>query len=290
MKPIIITDSNCDLTAEYLKENNIPVIPFYFNLKGQDYADDFGKSISYKEFYDELRNGEMPTTAQITPFIFEEYFRKYISEDYSIVYIGFSSALSGSYNNSVLAKSKILEEEPNADITVIDTKSATIGQGLLVFYACEMLKQGKSKEDIVNWIEDNKLKVNIYFTVDSLDHLKRGGRLSATSAAFGTLLDIKPILIVDNEGKLVPIKKVRGRKKAIRELLGELENKIINPEEQTIYITHGDCIEDAIYLRDLLMREIKVKNVVINYLGPIIGTHTGPGLICIAFVGKGRKI
>ena len=290
MKPIIITDSNCDLTAEYLKENNIPVIPFYFNLKGQDYADDFGKSISYKEFYDELRNGEMPTTAQITPFIFEEYFRKYISEGYSIVYIGFSSALSGSYNNSVLAKSKILEEEPNADITVIDTKSATIGQGLLVFYACEMLKQGKSKEDIVNWIEDNKLKVNIYFTVDSLDHLKRGGRLSATSAAFGTLLDIKPILIVDNEGKLVPIKKVRGRKKAIRELLGELENKIINPEEQTIYITHGDCIEDAIYLRDLLMREIKVKNVVINYLGPIIGTHTGPGLICIAFVGKGRKI
>lgn len=290
MKPIIITDSNCDLTAEYLKENNIPVIPFYFNLKGQDYADDFGKSISYKEFYDELRNGEMPTTAQITPFIFEEYFRKYISEDYSIVYIGFSSALSGSYNNSVLAKSKILEEEPNADITVIDTKSATIGQGLLVFYACEMLKQGKSKEDIVNWIEDNKLKVNIYFTVDSLDHLKRGGRLSATSAAFGTLLDIKPILIVDNEGKLVPIKKVRGRKKAIRELLGELENKIINPEEQTIYITHGDCIEDAIYLRDLLMREIKVKNVVINYLGPIIGTHTGPGLICIAFVGKGREI
>lgn len=153
-----------------------------------------------------------------------------------------------------------------------------------------MLKQGKSKEDIVSWIEDNKLKVNVCFTVDSLDHLKRGGRLSATSAAFGTLLEIKPILIIDNAGKLVPIKKVRGRKKAIRELLDELENKIINPEEQTIFITHGDCIEDAVYLRTLLMREIKVKNVVINYLGPIIGTHTGPGLICIAFVGKRREI
>ncbi len=290
MKPIIITDSNCDLTAEYLKENNIPVIPFHFNLKGQDYEDDFGKSISYKDFYNELRNGEMPTTAQITPFVFEEYFRKYIFEGYSIVYIGFSSALSESYNNSVLAKSAILEEEPNADITVIDTKSATTGQGLLVFYACEMLKHGKSKEDIVSWIEDNKLKVNHWFTVDSLDHLKRGGRLSATSATVGTLLSIKPILIINNDGKLVPVKKVRGRKKAIRELLDELKNKIINPEEQTIYITHGDCVEDAVYLKTLLMSEIKVKNVVINYLGPIIGTHTGPGLICITFVGKDREI
>ncbi|ETA80623.1 DegV family protein [Youngiibacter fragilis] len=290
MKPIIITDSNCDLTAEYLKENNIPVIPFYFNLKGQDYADDFGKSISYKEFYNELRNGEMPTTAQITPFVFEEYFRKYISEGYSIVYIGFSSELSGSYNNSVLAKNAILAEESNADITVIDTKSATTGQGLLVFYACEMLKHGKSKEDIVSWIEDNKLKVNHWFTVDSLDHLKRGGRLSATSATVGTLLSIKPILIINNDGKLVPVKKVRGRKKAIRELLDELKNKIINPEEQTIYITHGDCIEDAVYLKTLLMSEIKVRNVVINYLGPIIGTHTGPGLICITFIGKDREI
>ena len=290
MKPIIITDSNCDLTAEYLKENNIPVIPFYFNLKGQDYADDFGKSISYKEFYNELRNGEMPTTAQITPFVFEEYFRKYISEGYSIVYIGFSSALSESYNNSVLAKSSILEEKPNADITVIDTKSATTGQGLMVFYACEMLKQGKSKEDIVSWIEDNKLKVNVWFAVDSLDHLKRGGRLSAASTAFGTLLDVKPILIIDNEGKLVPVKKVRGRKKAIRELLEELKNKIINPEEQTIYITHGDCIEDAEYLKSQIIREVNVKKIIVNYLGPIIGTHTGPGLICIAFVGKDREI
>lgn len=288
MKPIIITDSNCDLTSEYLKENNIPVIPFYFSLKGKEYEDDFGKSISYQEFYDELRKGEMSTTAQITIFVFENYFRKYVSEGYSIIYIGFSSALSESYNNSILAKKAILEEVPNADITVIDTKSATVGQGLLVFYACEMLKQGKSNEDIVNWIEGNKLKVNHWFTVDSLDHLKRGGRISATSATVGTLLSVKPILIINNDGKLVPVKKVRGRKKAIRELLEDLKKGILNPEEQTVFISHGDCIEDAEHLKKLIISEVNITDVIINYLGPIIGTHTGPGLLCVTFIGRNR--
>ena len=290
MKPIFITDSNCDLSYEYLKENNIPVIPFNFHLKGKDYEDNFGESISYKEFYNELRNGEMSTTAQITPFVYEEYFRKYVSAGYSIIYIGFSSALSESYNHSVMALKAILEENPAADITVIDSKCATVGQGILVFYACEMLKQGKSKEDIVNWIEGNKLKVNHWFTVDSLEHLKRGGRLSATSATVGAMLNVKPILIVDNDGKLVLAKKVRGRKYAIGELLEELKNRVVNPEEQTIFISHGDCIKDAEHLKSLVMSEVKVKNVIINYLGPIIGTHTGPGLLCIAFIGNDRRI
>jgi len=288
MKTIIITDSNCDLSSGYLKENNIPVIPFHFQLKGKNYEDNFGGSMGYQEFYDELRGGEMPTTAQITPFVFEEYFRKYVSEGYSIIYICFSSALSESYSHSVLAKKTILKEDSKANITVIDTRSATAGQGLLVYYACEMLKQGKSKEDIVNWIEDNKLKVNIWFTVDSLDYLRRGGRLSAASATVGALLDVKPLLFVDNNGKLVPVKKVRGRKKAIKGLLEEFQNRVINPEEQTIFISHGDCIEDAEYLKKLVMNEGKVKNVVINYVGPVIGAHTGPGILCIAYIGISR--
>lgn len=288
MKTIIITDSNCDLSSGYLKENNIPVIPFHFQLKGKNYEDNFGGSMGYQEFYDELRGGEMPTTAQITPFVFEEYFRKYVFEGYSIIYIGFSSALSESYSHSVLAKKTISKEDSKANITVIDTRSATAGQGLLVYYACEMLKQGRSKEDIVNWIEDNKLKVNIWFTVDSLDHLRRGGRLSAASATVGALLDVKPLLFVDNNGKLVPVKKVRGRKKAIKGLLEDFQNRVINPEEQTIFISHGDCIEDAEYLKKLVMNEGKVKNVVINYVGPVIGAHTGPGILCIAYIGISR--
>ncbi|MBU3188219.1 DegV family protein [Clostridium bowmanii] len=289
MKPLIVTDSDCDLSAKYIKQNNISTIPFYFNLKGIDYEDNLTKSIGYKEFFDELSKGEMPTTSQITPYKFEEYFRKYISEGYSIIYIAFSSGLSETYNNAVRARETIIEENSSADITVIDSRRATAGQGLLVYYACEMLAQGKSKENIINWIEDNKLKVNLWFTVDSLEHLKRGGRISATSATVGTLLEIKPILDFDNTGKLVTVKKVRGRKKSIRVLLEEFKDKVINPEEQTIFINHGDCLEDAEHLKSLVMSQVKVKNVIINYVGPIIGTHTGKGILCIAFIGKVRE-
>ena len=188
MKPLIVTDSNCDLSSEYIKENNVSVIPLYFHLKGKDYEDNFGESISYKQFYDELRRAEVCTTAQITPYKFEECFRKHVLDGYSIIYIGFSSGLSETYNNAILARKTILEENKAADITVIDTRSATAGQGLIVTYACEMLKNGKSKEDIVNWIEDNKLKVNHWFIVDSLDHLKRGGRIYH-------YLDIREVLL-----------------------------------------------------------------------------------------------
>ena len=289
MKTLIITDSNCDLSAEYIKENNIHVIPFHFNLKGTEHEDKlFDGSINYKEFYDELRKGEMSTTTQITPYKFEECFGKYVSEGYSIIYIGFSSGLSGTYNNAIMAERSILEENKYADITVIDTRSATSGQGLLVYYACEMLKQGKSKEDIVNWIEDNKLKVNIWFTVDSLDHLKRGGRISAISATLGTILEVKPVLNIDKNGKLVVMKKVRGRKKSVRILLEEFKDRVIDFEKQTIFINHGDCLEDAEYLKSLILDEVKVKNVLINYIGPVIGAHTGQGVLCIAFIGKAR--
>lgn len=289
MKTIIITDSNCDLTAEYVKENNIQIIPFYFTLKGKEYEDNFGRSLGYKEFYAELAKGEMVTTAQITPFNFEEYFKKYISEEYSIIYIGFSSALSQTYNNVIMAREEILEENNCADITIIDTKSASAGQGLMVYKACEMLKQGKSKEEIVSWLEENKLNVNTWFTVDNLEHLKRGGRISATSAAIGTLLDVKPVLYVNNDGKLIPSRNVRGRKKSIRAMFEEFKDRVVNAEGQTIFINHGDCIEDADYLKNLLMDEVKVKNVVINYVGPVMGTHAGPGVLSVAFIGKLRQ-
>ncbi len=289
MKSIIITDSNCDLSSEYLKKNNVPVIPFHFNLNGKDYEDNFGRSISYVKFYNELRKGRMSTTAQITPSVYEEYFRKYFTQGCSIIYIGFSSALSESFNHSVTAQKTVLAEHPTADITVIDSKCASIGQGILVYYACEMMRQGKSKEEIVTWIEDTKLKINMWFTVDSLDHLRRGGRLSATSAAFGTMLNIKPILIVDSEGKLVPNRKVRGRPKAIATLYQELETRIVNPKEQVVFISHGDCMKDAEHLKTLIMSNVEVKDVIINYLGPIIGTHTGPGLLLVAFIGNNRS-
>ncbi len=288
MSTIIITDSNCDLPEQLLKDNNIPVIPFSFNLNGKDYIDNFGKSIGYKEFYDELRNGSISVTSQISPFIYEKYFRKYIGEGHSIIYIGFSSALSESFHHSLLARENILQDIPDADITVIDSKAASIGQGLLVQKAIDMHKAGKKKKEIVGWLENNKMKVNHWFTVDNLDHLKRGGRLSAASATVGILMNIKPLLIVDKDGKLTPVKNVRGRNKAIMALFDQLKNTSTNINNEMIYISHADCFEDAQYLKDLIIKGLEVKGVVISNLGPVIGTHTGPGLLCIAFMGQER--
>lgn len=288
MKTIIMTDSNCDLNENFLNENNIPVIPFHFILKGVDYEDNLGQSMSYKEFYNQLRKGNMSSTAQITPYTYEDYFRKYVEDGYSVIYIGFSSALSESFNHSVFARATILTDNPDADIRLIDSKAASVGQGLLVVKAAELLKQGKTVEEISEWLENNKLKVNHWFLVDSLDHLKRGGRLSATSAAIGTMLNVKPILIVDKDGKLVSVEKVRGRKKAIRKLFEELKNRGIDIETQTIFISHGDCVEDAELLGNMIIGELHAKEVIINYLGPIIGTHTGPGFLSIVFSGTAR--
>lgn len=290
MKTIIITDSNCDLNEEYLNENMIPVIPFRFNLNGKDYIDDFGRSISHKEFYDKLRKGEMSTTAQITPFTYEEVFKRYVLEGYSIIYIGFSSKLSGSFNNSLLAQKSVLEELPSADITVIDSKSASIGQGMLVCQSNDLLKQGKTKHEIIEWIENTKRNVNHWFTIDSLEHLKRGGRITSANAAIGSLLSVKPVLNMLNDGSLNVEDKVRGRKKSLRFIYEEYKTRVVNPEKQTIFIAHGDCREDAEYLKTLVMNGTNPKKIEINQLGPIIGSHTGPGAVVLTFIGEKREV
>ena len=290
MKTIIFTDSCCDLPRSFVEENNIQVMHLRVNIQGRDIPDDLGISIESKNFYDLIRQGEMPTTSQVNVNTFEDNFRKYIKEGYSIIYIGFSSALSGCVNSARIAKENIEEEISNADITIIDTKSASLGLGLIVYNAVNMLKAGKEKSEIVNWIEDNKLKVNHWFTVNDLYHLKRGGRLSGTVAAVGTILSIKPVMHIDDEGRLIPASKVKGRKKSIKVLKEILVDKIACPEEQTIFISHGDCIEDAEYLKELIINEVKVKEVIINNVGPVIGSHTGPGILALFFMGSNREI
>lgn len=290
MKTIIFTDSCCDLPRSFVKENNIQVMHLRVNIQGRDIPDDLGISIEPKNFYDLIRQGEMPTTSQVNVNTFEDNFRKYIKEGYSIIYIGFSSALSGCVNSARIAKENIEEEISDADITVIDTKSASLGLGLIVYNAVNMLKAGKEKSEIVNWIEDNKLKVNHWFTVDDLYHLKRGGRLSGTVAAVGTILSIKPVMHIDDEGRLIPLSKAKGRKKSIKVLKEMLVDKIVCPEEQTIFISHGDCIEDAEHLKELILNEVKVKEVIINNVGPVIGSHTGPGILALFFMGRNREV
>ncbi|MHB1393919.1 MAG: DegV family protein [Clostridia bacterium] len=288
MDTVLLIDSCTDLPRSYVEKNEIPFVSLVCNFKGQEYKDDFGKTLSYKEFYNEVRNGEMPSTSQVNVYVYVEIFRKYAAEGKSVIYLGFSSALSGSLNSAYLAKDLVCEEIENADITVIDSKSASLGEGLLAYYANEMLKAGASKDEVVSWLETNKLKMNHWFTVDDLGHLKRGGRLSGTAAFVGTLLDIKPILQVDDEGRLVPVSKIKGRKKSIKTLFEMLQENIESPEEQVIAISHGDCIEDAEYLKEMILKEYKVRDVIINEIGPVIGSHAGPGTVALFFMGSKR--
>lgn len=288
MDTIILTDSCSDLPLEYVKNNNIPIISMTYQYKGKEYEDDFGATISYHEFYENVRNGEMPTTSQINVFKYVEEFKKHISMGKSIIYICFSSALSGSINNAYIAKETLLDEYNDADITIIDSRSASTGEGLIVYYAYQLLKKGASKEEIINWIEDNKLKVNHWFTVNDLFHLKRGGRVSATAALIGTMLDIKPVLHVDDEGRLIPVTKVKGRRKSIRALADKFKEMAVNPHDQVVFISHGDCLEDAEQLKEMILESNDVKDIIITNIGPVIGSHSGPGTLALFFIGNNR--
>lgn len=291
MNSILIVDTCSDLPLEFVEKNSdiIDIIGMPCNIKGQEYIDDFGKTLSHKDFYNYLREGIMPSTSQINSYRFFEIFKKHYNEGKAIIYIGFTSGMSGTINNAFMAKNMLLEEYPDADITVIDTLSASIGEGALVYHAVEMLRNGISNGEIVNWIEDHKLNTNHWFAVNDLNHLKNGGRISAATAAVGTLLNIKPILTVNNKGKLVSYSNIRGRKKSLKFLVDKLKEHVINPEETIALIGHGDCIDDAEKLKEMVQTEFNLKKIVISELSLTIATHVGPGMISLAFVGNPRE-
>ena len=288
MNTVLIIDSCTDLPKSYVEAHQLPVVNLTYHFKGIDYPDDFGQSMDYKSFYDAVRKGEMPTTSQVNADVYQNLFRSYVLDGKAIVLLSFSSALSGSYSSAVLARDMVLEEFPEADISLIDTKCASMGEGLLVYYAVEKLESGASKEELVQWVEENKLKVNHWFTVEDLNHLKRGGRVSGAAAFIGTLLEIKPVLRVDDEGRLVPALKAKGRKKSIKTLFEKFEAGVVKPEEQVIFISHGDCQEDAQVLADMIRAKYQVLDIWINCVGPVIGAHSGPGTIALFFMGDKR--
>lgn len=290
MDIVITTDSSCDLPLEYIEKNNVPVLGLICHIEGKEYVDDFGKTLTYDEFYKMIRRGAMPTTSQINVFRFEELFKKYVKENMAVIHISMSSKISGCYSSATIAKQSVEEEFKDADITVIDTKGACIGEGILVQGAMEMLSKGASKEEIVGWIEESKLKLHHWFIVEDLIHLKRGGRISATKANIGTLLQIKPMIYFDKEGNLQNIGSLRGRKKAIKALLNKFEETIENSEDKVVGISHGDCIEDALYLKEMILGNYKVKDIIINHVGPVIASHTGAGMLSVCFIGKDRVI
>lgn len=284
----IITDSACDLKREYVDKNDISVLSLVLNINDRCIKDDLGITLEYKEFYKMLKDGATPTTSQINAYEFEEEFTKHIKNKDSIIYIGVSSNLSGTYNSANIAKNSLLDEYPEADINLIDSLSVSVGQGLLVAKACEMRDRGATKEEIVKWIEENKLKVVHSILIDDLNHLKRGGRISGTTAVIGGLLNIKPTLSVDNEGRLAQGEKIKGKKKALKYIVNEVKEKAVNTENEDLYICHGDCLEDAETLRNMILEEVKFKNIFINYVGNAVGVHGGPGTLAAVFLGNKR--
>lgn len=285
---VITTDNNADLPDNYYIENEVGCVSLTYTVDDITYNKD--NSLPVREFYDKMRNGSMPTTAQVNPDNARELMEPYVRAGKDVLHIAFSSGLSGSYNSSRIAAEELKEEYKDATIVVIDSLCASLGQGLLVYKAVELKKAGKSMEEIVSWIEEHIAHLCHVFTVSDLNHLHRGGRVSKMTAIVGTMINIKPILHVDKDGKLIPIGKVRGRKKSLQELvnlMGENIGEYVD-ENDIIFISHGDCEEDAIYVQNLVKERFGYENFLINPVGPTIGAHSGPGTIALFYLGKER--
>jgi DegV family protein with EDD domain len=286
---IITTDSTADLPEEFIKEHDIKILTLPYTLDGVTYS--YEHSMPVKEFYDKMRNGSMPTTSQVNPEeaknAFESFIEKY---DVDILHICFSSGMSGSYNNCLIAADDLSESHPDNRIVVFDTLGATLGEGLFVYKAVKMKDEGHSLDDIYGWLKENQLHVVHNFTVDDLFHLHRGGRLSKAAAIVGTMISLKPVLHVDDEGHLVMVGKTRGRKKSLIALVECMEKQIgtYHGKNDTVFISHGDCEEDAQYVADLIKERLGLTSFVINYIGPTIGAHSGPGTVALFYLGDYR--
>ena len=286
---VIMTDSCCDLTDQMARDLELEVLPLTMHMDGQDYPNDLaGTAISNQEFYKRIRAGKLATTSAVNVGQFQDAMRRVLESGRDIVCVCFSSALSTTYQSAVIAAEDLRAEFPEAEIHVVDSLSASLGQGLLLYLAVEQKRKGLTAAELAKWVEDNRLTVCHWFTVDDLNFLKRGGRVSATTAMLGTMLSIKPIMHTSDEGKLVPVSKARGRKAAIAALLDKIEALGIHPEKQTMFICHADCEEDAKAVAQTIKDRFGTPTVHINYIGPVIGSHTGPNTMGIFFVGTQR--
>lgn len=285
----LITDSCCDLPYTFVEEQDIDVVKLTVQMNGKEMIDDMGKTFNRDEFFHALKDGAVATTSQINIGTYMSTFEKYVKEGVPVLYIAFSSALSGSYNNAVVAVKELKEEYDTVDITIVNTKAVSLGEGLLVYEAAMKKAAGASREEIVAWLEENKTKVHSWVTVDDIKHLERGGRISAFSASLGTLLNVKPIIVVDRDGGLVPVGKVRGRKKSLNYLINKTVEGIVNPEEQTLFIGHVGVPEEAEAVKQSLLQQLTVKEIKVYPYGPTVAAHTGFGSISIFSIGEERK-
>ena len=283
---VIVSDSTVDLPKEYLQSKQVPIISLSYIMDGVTYEEMDG--LSHKEFFEKLRAGSLPTTSQINPEQAREALEPFAKEGKDILYIGFSSGLSGSYNSVRMAAEDLKEEYPDINIIAIDSLCACMGEGLLLYKALELKEHGMSMEEIAKWVEANKLHICHNVTVDDLNHLHRGGRISKTTAVVGSMIKIKPIIHMSDEGKLVVIGKERGRKKSLVSIVDRMEKQMQGYDNDIVMITHGDCIEDAEFVKKQVEERFGIHNVMINGIGSVIGSHTGAGVVSVFFMGDKR--
>ena len=284
--------STADMPKTFFEERNVAYVCFHFNMDGKDYPDDLGESMPFPEFYKRIEEGAQPTTSQVNVDEFTNFFEPFLKEGKDILHVSLSSGLSGSFNSASIAARDLMEKYPERTIKVVDSLGASSGFGVLMTYLADLRDEGKSLTEVYDWAEKNKLRVHHWFFSTDLTSYKRGGRISATSAMVGTLLGICPLLNMDNEGHLIPRKKIRTKKKVIEELVNMMKEHVEDGPDYKgyCYISNSACEEDAEKVRDLVEAycpNLKGK-VLINSIGTVIGSHTGPGTVALFFLGDER--
>ena len=290
MNFVIVTDSSCNLTEEMIDDLGVHILPLVFMSEGQEYRSYLkGEKTDLKQFYTMMREGKVFTTSLPNMADAEALFRSLLEAGKDVLYLGFSSALSGTHEAVRMLCMQLASEYPERTVRAVGTLAASGGQGLLVYHACMKAREGATLEETARWVEENRLHLAHWFTVDDLMFLLRGGRVSKVSAYMGTMLNIKPVMHVDDEGRLIPMEKVRGRKKALQALVKHMEDSAWKPvADQPVFITHGDCIEDVEYVSDLIREKFGDVKITVNYVDPVIGAHSGPGTLALFFLADQR--
>ena len=286
---VIVTDSSADLTPALVQKGGIEVFPLSFTIQEKTYHNyTDNREMSAGDFYGLIRSGVRATTAAVNVADLTQGLEPILRSGKDVLILSFSSGLSATYQSGELAAAELREQFPERKIYVVDTLSASLGQGMLACLAAGEKAGGKSIEQVRDWVEEQKFHLCHWFTVDDLNHLKRGGRVSAATALVGTMLSIKPVLHMDDEGHLISMGKARGRAASLKALVDKMEELAIDPGSQTPFVSHGDCLEDAQKVADDIKARFGVKEVVINHVGPVIGAHTGAGVVSIFFLGRHR--
>lgn len=286
---VLITDSSADLSQEMVQELGVTVLPLSFTIQGKIYRNyPDNREMDLPLFYDMLRAGELATTSAVNVAEYTQAVEPILQEGKDVLILAVSSGLSSTYQASVLAAGELREKYPDRKIYTVDTLCASLGQGLLVYLAAQEQRKGKSIEEVRDWAEETKLHLCHQFTVDDLHFLKRGGRISATTAVVGSMLQIKPVLHVDNEGHLINIGKARGRQASLKALVDKMEKTVTEEGRKTVFISHGDCRKDAVTVADMVRERFGTQDIRINFVGPVIGAHSGPGTLALFYLGTER--